>query len=119
MFIFLVDANPLISQWLAKEARCRGEKFYHLPSLASAAYTIADLAPDVLVIDGKTARASAQLFADELESYPALREIPCVSLGERPPEELGALRWVGTIPKPVNPELFASEVAMLMANNKH
>ena len=119
MFIFLIDANPLISQWLAKEAKLRGEKFYHLPSLANAAYTIADLAPDVLVIDAKTAQTSASLFAQELGAFPSLMEIPCVFLGEGRPHGLEVLKWVGGMSKPVNPEQFAAQVTMLVANKMH
>lgn len=114
MFVFLIDSNPLISVWLEAQATARGEKFYALSELASAAYVIHDLAPEVLVIDGKTAQTGGSEFLAALAEYPDVTKIPVVGFGETLPEWCGALNLKGHIAKPVNPELFQQQLLALL-----
>lgn len=115
MFVFLIDSNPLISVWLEAQAKARGENFYSLKDITSAAYMIHDLAPQVLVIDGKTAQTGGSEFLAALADYPEVKKIPVIGFGEALPEWCGALNVKGHISKPVNPELFHQQVLALLA----
>lgn len=114
MFIFLVDSNPLISEWLHKLAEKRAQRFYHLPKLDQAAFFIHDLRPDVLVLDGLTAAHSSEQFLQELNEFPFLREVPVVGLGRALPEWVGQLNIKGHLNKPLNPATFYDQVQALV-----
>lgn len=110
MFIFLVDSNPLISEWLQRLAEKLNYRFYHLPQLDEAAFFINDLNPDVLVIDGDAAAKSKGNFVAALDEYPLLKKIPVIGLGAHLPEWSSQLNIQGHIQKPLNPAHFFAQV---------
>lgn len=110
MFIFLIDSNPLISEWLQRLAEKLNYRFYHLPHLDEAAYFINDLNPDVLVIDGDVANKSKGDFIASLQDYPILRKIPVIGLGSPLPDWSSLLNVQGHIQKPLNPANFFDQV---------
>jgi CheY-like chemotaxis protein len=114
MFVFLIEANPLISVWLKHQVEACGDKFYHLASLKDAAYFIQDLNPDVLVIDGQTAQKDAGEFVMGLKEFPHIKNIPTIGLGLGLPEWAGLLNIKGQLSKPLNPEKFHAEVRELL-----
>lgn len=114
MFVFLIDSNPLISVWLEAQSKARGDRFYALTEIASAAYVIHDLAPEVLVIDGKTAQTGGSEFLASLVEYPDIKRIPVIGFGDTLPEWCGVLNLRGHITKPVNPEFFQQQVLALL-----
>lgn len=114
MFIFLVDANPLISEWLERLAAKSEQRFYHLPKLDEAMFFIDDLRPDVLVLDGATATRSEGLFLDALKEFPFLETVPVVGLGAPLPEWVGKLNIRGHLAKPLNPAHFFEQVKALL-----
>jgi chemotaxis response regulator CheB len=113
MFVFLIDKNPLISQWLKRQADARGVQFYSLSSLAEAAYFINDLKPDVLVIDGQSIEG-ADVFLTKLNEFPFAKTLPVVGLGVTLPEWIGEFDFKGQLKKPLNPEHFHAEVERLV-----
>ena len=114
MFIFLVDANPLISDWLQKLASKKEQRFYHLPSLDQSAFFVDDLRPDVLVLDGATAMQSEGTFVDSIKDFPFLKDVPVVGLGQALPEWAGVFNMKGHIPKPLDPSKFYEQVKALL-----
>jgi len=113
MFVFLIDQNPLLTQWLKRQAEARGVPFYSLSSLEEAAYFIHDLKPDVLVFDGASLKG-AEKFLAEVESYPEIKSLPMIGLGSSLPEWAGNFVVKGLIKKPLNPEHFHAEVEKLV-----
>jgi CheY-like chemotaxis protein len=116
MFVFLIDSNSMISDWLERQAKHRGEKFYSMGTLLDAPFFIEDLAPDVLVLDGKTANYKPQEFIEAIISYPILATIPVIGFGDTLPEWCAALNLKGHLKKPVNPEHFFDQVKQLLAS---
>ena len=114
MFIFLIDANPLISEWLQRLADKSGQRFYHLAKLSEAAFFIDDLKPDVVVLDGDTALKTQGEFLDNLPDFPFLKDVPVVGLGAPLPEWVGHLNVRGHLPKPLNPAHFYDSVKALL-----
>ncbi len=115
MFVFLIDSNPMISDWLELQAKASGEKFYSMATLLDAPFFIEDLRPDVLVIDGKTAQYKPEEFIASIETYPILATLPVVGVGQELPEWCGALNLKGHIKKPINPEHFLAQVKELVS----
>lgn len=111
MFVFLVDANPLLSAWLTKLAPREGHRLYHMATVADAPFFVTDLKPDVLVLDGSTLREGEEVFRKAWEASPALRMLPLVGLGEALP---GWLSPRGHMPKPLDPSQFFGRVAELV-----
>lgn len=114
MFIFLIDANPLISEWLKRLADKTGQRFYHLGKLDEAAFFIDDLRPDVVVLDGETAAKSQGEFLQNLSEFPFVKEVPVVGLGAPLPEWVGHLNIRGHLQKPLNPAQFYEKVRALL-----
>lgn len=114
MFIFLVDGNPLISEWLQRLADKTQQRFYHMANLDEATFFIDDLKPDVLVLDGATAMRSEGQFMADLVEFPFIKDLPVVGLGATLPEWVGALNIRGHLGKPLNPAEFYDNVKALL-----
>lgn len=116
MFIFLVDANPMLTAWLTLQATRRGERFYHMDKLHEAPFFVQDLRPDVLVIEADTAKASdEEAFVKAIQEHPFIMQLPCIVLGERLPSWALGLSIKGHIAKPIDPSEFPSQVAKLLS----
>lgn len=114
MFVFLIDSNPMITDWLQRQAKARGVQFYAMASLSEAAYFIHDMKPDVLVLDGKSVQKDHENFLTALNEYSEIKQIPTLGLGESLPEWTGALNLRGHIKKPLDPSLFHEQVEQLL-----
>jgi DNA-binding response OmpR family regulator len=114
MFVFLIDSNPMITDWLQRQAKARGDQFYALATLAEAAYFIHDMKPDVLVLDGKTVQRDHEKFLAALNEYSEIKQLPTLGLGESLPEWTGALNLKGHIKKPLDPSRFHEQVEKLL-----
>lgn len=114
MFVFLIDSNPMITDWLERQAKARSERFYSMSSLLDAPYFIQDLLPDVVVLDGKTVQKDAEEFIAAIEDHPHLRVVPVIGLGDALPEWCGALNLKGHLPKPLDPSKFHDDVKKLL-----
>ena len=114
MFVFLVDQNPLITEWLKRQAQLLGVPFYSMTSLAEAAYFIQDLKPDVLVLDGKSVALSESFLLD-MKAYEFIQQLPVIGLGDPLPAWTSGLNLKGHLTKPLDPSCFHEEVARLLS----
>ncbi len=113
MFVFLIDQNPLITEWLKRQALLRSVPFYAMDSLKEAAYFINDLSPQVLVLDGATI-VEGEDFLREIEAYPLIQQLPVIGLGAPLPAWSQALKIRGHLAKPLNPERFHEDIAKIL-----
>ena len=115
MFVFLIDSNPMITDWLQRQAKARGDQFYALATLGEAAYFIHDMKPEVLVLDGKSIQSGHETFLTALSEYPEIKQIPTLGLGDSLPEWTGVLNVRGQIKKPLDPSRFHEQVEQLLS----
>ncbi len=109
MFIFLIDANSMVSLALETLAKKRSERFYTMAKLEEALYFIEDLHPDVLVLDGSSLPANAPA---ELIAYPWISLVPVVGFGDALPAWTQSLNVKGHVAKPIDPFKFRSQVEL-------
>jgi chemotaxis response regulator CheB len=107
MFIFLIDANSMVSLALETLAKKRSERFYTMTNLPEALYFIEDLHPDVLVLDGSSLPVEAPA---DLLVLPWIKSVPVVGLGAALPTWASVLNVKGHIPKPLDPFQFTALV---------
>ncbi|MBY0518093.1 MAG: hypothetical protein K2P81_14385 [Bacteriovoracaceae bacterium] len=117
MFVFLIDSNPMITDWLKKQSAQLHFPFYSLKSLKESLYFIQDLAPDVVVIDEKSVDLTNEDLVSALIEYPLLKEIPVIGFGKTLPEWMGRLNMKGHLSKPVDPSTFHALVKELLGTN--
>jgi hypothetical protein len=117
MFVFLIDSNPMITDWLKEQSAQFNYPFYSLKSLKESLYFIQDLTPDVVVIDAKSVDLTEQQLASALAEYPLLQNLPFIGFGQALPEWMGRLNIKGHLPKPVDPSLFHEKVQVLLGTN--
>jgi response regulator RpfG family c-di-GMP phosphodiesterase len=118
MFIFYVDANPIIIKWLEKAATQTQVRIYTAKSLTESAFVIDDLKPDVLIIDGKLWKEQKEEFEQQLKHYPLVAAIPLITVGE----EIGPIKnlsHLGHIAKPLQAEHFLQQVASLWKTHQN
>ncbi len=117
MFVFLIDSNPMITDWLKKQSAQYNYPFYSLKSFKESLYFIQDLAPDVVVIDANSVDLTEIDLASALSEYPLLKDLPFIGFGKELPEWMGRLNIKGHLSKPVDPSTFHALVKALLGTN--
>jgi DNA-binding NtrC family response regulator len=100
--VLWIDSNTFATGLLERVFKRRGIPFYALESAEDFSYLIDDLRPELLVLDGATARASGGALRRQYEASPALRALPVITIGDAADLALLENR-VGQIDRPFDP----------------
>lgn len=79
--VLWIDGNTFAADLIQRVFKSRSLPFYTIPDVRDFAYLVEDLLPELIVIDGDTARKDLGLLREQYERTEALRRARFVVIG--------------------------------------
>ncbi|HXH75769.1 MAG TPA: hypothetical protein VNJ08_12420 [Bacteriovoracaceae bacterium] len=100
--VFWIDQNEIATKLFEKVFKERGLPFYTISSVSDFSYLIADLNPELLVLDAETALKDLNRLKQQYEATEGFQGKPVILINALPGLEFIS-NVIGEIKRPINP----------------
>lgn len=108
--VLWIDENTFSTNLVEKVFKKRGLPFYGLDSVNDFGYLVADLRPEVIVLEVGTALANLEALKKQYEEF---KEIPFILIGESS-ELTFIIEKLGELKRPIDPFQVPTQIQQLL-----